>query len=73
MKLPGHDAMARQADEQLVTSRVKLPRRVVGRPSRQVGKRLLMARVATEPLESTVCQMCHEPRLVSRVTSSASP
>ncbi|MGW3622690.1 potassium channel family protein [Streptomyces sp. NPDC000880] len=43
MKLPGHDAMARQADEQLVTSRVKLPRRVVERPLLQVGKRLLMA------------------------------
>jgi voltage-gated potassium channel len=43
VKLPGHDAMARHADEQLVTSRVKLPRRIVGRPLRQVGKRLLMA------------------------------
>ncbi|MFF4228850.1 potassium channel family protein [Streptomyces sp. NPDC001820] len=43
MKLPGQDAMARQADEQLVTSRVKLPRRAVQRPLRQVGKRLLMA------------------------------
>jgi voltage-gated potassium channel len=33
VKLPGHDAMARQADEQLVTSRVKLPRHVVERTS----------------------------------------
>ncbi|MFI1394411.1 potassium channel family protein [Streptomyces sp. NPDC020681] len=43
MKLPGHDAMARQDDEQLATRRVKLPRRVVERPLRQVAKRLLMA------------------------------
>ncbi|WP_307717782.1 TrkA family potassium uptake protein [Streptomyces sp. V4I23] len=43
VKLPGHDAMARNADEQLITSRVKLPRRVVERPLRQVSKRLLMA------------------------------
>lgn len=43
MKLPGQDAMARNADEQLVTSRVKLPRRIVEHPLRQVGKRLLMA------------------------------
>ncbi|WP_030559566.1 potassium channel family protein [Streptomyces aureocirculatus] len=43
MKLPGHDAIARQADEHLVTHRVKLPRRVVERPLLQVGKRLLMA------------------------------
>ncbi|WP_405658711.1 potassium channel family protein [Streptomyces sp. RK9] len=43
MKLPGHDAIARQADEHLVTHRVKLPRRVVERPLVQVGKRLLMA------------------------------
>ncbi|MFJ2609544.1 potassium channel family protein [Streptomyces sp. NPDC087425] len=43
MKLPGHDAIARQADEHLVTHRVKLPRKVVDRPIRQVGKRLLMA------------------------------
>jgi voltage-gated potassium channel len=43
VKLPGHDAMARNADEQLVTSRVKLPRRTVEHPLRQVGKRLLMA------------------------------
>ncbi|AQU67599.1 Ion channel protein [Streptomyces niveus] len=43
MKLPGHDAMARHADEHLVTSRVKLPRRIVDRPLRQVSKRLLMA------------------------------
>ncbi|AYG81801.1 Voltage-gated potassium channel Kch [Streptomyces hundungensis] len=43
MKLPGHDAMARQAGEELVTRRVKLPRRVVDRPLRQVAKRILMA------------------------------
>ncbi len=43
MKLPGRDAMARDADENLVTRRVKLPKRVVERPLRQVGKRLLMA------------------------------
>ncbi|EST26216.1 NAD-binding protein of Kef-type K+ transporter [Streptomyces niveus NCIMB 11891] len=43
MKLPGHDAMARHADEHLVTGRVKLPRRIVDRPLRQVSKRLLMA------------------------------
>lgn len=43
MKLPGHDAIARQADEHLVTHRVKLPRKVVERPIRQVAKRLLMA------------------------------
>ncbi|MFD9795119.1 TrkA family potassium uptake protein [Streptomyces sp. NPDC059070] len=43
MKLPGHDAIARQAGENLVTRRVKLPRHVVDRPLLQVGKRLLMA------------------------------
>lgn len=43
MKLPGHDAMARHADEHLVTGRVKLPRRIVDRPLRQVSKRLMMA------------------------------
>ncbi|MEU0332122.1 potassium channel family protein [Streptomyces sp. NPDC006193] len=43
MKLPGHDAIARQADEHLVTHRVKLPRKVVERPVRQVVERLLMA------------------------------
>lgn len=43
MKLPGHDAMARQADEHLVTHRVTLPRKVLERPIRQVGKRLAMA------------------------------
>lgn len=43
MKLPGHDAIARQADEHLVPHRVKLPRKVVERPIRQVAKRLLMA------------------------------
>ncbi|SOD85132.1 voltage-gated potassium channel [Streptomyces sp. Ag109_G2-15] len=43
VKLPGHDAIARQADEHLVTHRVKLPKKVVERPIRQVAKRLLMA------------------------------
>ncbi|MFG3023009.1 potassium channel family protein [Streptomyces sp. NPDC048254] len=43
MKLPGHDAIARQADEHLVTQRVKLPRKVVERPIRQVSKRLSLA------------------------------
>lgn len=43
MKLPGQDVIARNADEHLVTGRVKLPRRVVERPLRQVSKRLLMA------------------------------
>nr|WP_229834327.1 potassium channel family protein [Streptomyces xantholiticus] len=35
--------MARHADEHLVTGRVKLPRRIIERPLRQVSKRLLMA------------------------------
>ncbi|MET8247474.1 potassium channel family protein [Streptomyces sp. NPDC005202] len=43
MKLPGHDAIARQADEHLVTHRVELPRKIAERPIRQVGKRLVMA------------------------------
>lgn len=43
VKLPGHDAMARQADEQLAVSRVHLPRRTVERPLVQVTKRLLLA------------------------------
>ncbi|MFE2508163.1 potassium channel family protein [Streptomyces naganishii] len=43
MKLPGHDAIARQADEHLVTQRVKLPRKVVERPLRQVAQRLALA------------------------------
>jgi voltage-gated potassium channel len=43
VKLPGHDAMARHADEDLVIARVKLPRRLVDRPLRQVSKRLLIA------------------------------
>ncbi|GAA5057694.1 potassium channel family protein [Streptomyces similanensis] len=43
VKLPGQDAIARQADEHLVTHRVKLPRKMVERPIRQVGKRLAMA------------------------------
>ncbi|MFF2007665.1 potassium channel family protein [Streptomyces sp. NPDC058195] len=43
VKLPGHDAMARHADEHVVPTRVLLPRRVVDGPARQVAKRLLMA------------------------------
>ncbi|MBD3574844.1 MULTISPECIES: potassium channel family protein [Streptomyces] len=43
VKLPGHDAMARAADEKLVSRRIKLPRPVVDKPIRQVAKRLLMA------------------------------
>ncbi|MFP3989150.1 potassium channel family protein [Streptomyces sp. E11-3] len=43
MKLPGQDAIARQADEHLTTYKVKLPRRVVTHPLRQVLTRLAMA------------------------------
>ncbi|MEU1051495.1 potassium channel family protein [Streptomyces sp. NPDC005876] len=43
MKLPRQDAIARQADEHLVTHKVKLPRKMVEHPIRQVGKRLSMA------------------------------
>nr|WP_206327706.1 potassium channel family protein [Streptomyces sp. S3(2020)] len=43
VKLPGHDAIARQADEHLVTYRVRLPRKVVEHPFRQVAKRVTMA------------------------------
>lgn len=43
VKLPGHDAIARQADERLVTHRVELPRRRVERPLRQVSKRVAIA------------------------------
>jgi voltage-gated potassium channel len=43
VKLPGHDAIARQADERLVTHRVELPRQRVERPLFQVTKRVLMA------------------------------
>ncbi|RSS84456.1 TrkA family potassium uptake protein [Streptomyces sp. WAC06614] len=43
VKLHGQDAMARQADEKLVSRRVKLPKRVVEKPLRQVAKRLLLA------------------------------
>ncbi|MGX5188535.1 potassium channel family protein [Streptomyces avermitilis] len=43
MKLPGRDAIARQPDEHLVIHQVNLPRKVVDRPIRQVGKRLAMA------------------------------
>ncbi|MFI0810755.1 potassium channel family protein [Streptomyces echinatus] len=45
MKLPGHDAIARQPGDHLVAHRVKLPRAVVERPIRQVVKRLVMALV----------------------------
>ena len=45
MKLPGQDAIARQADEQFVTHRVRLPRQMVEHPIRQVLKRLSMALV----------------------------
>ncbi|MEU6403898.1 potassium channel family protein [Streptomyces sp. NPDC046985] len=43
MKRRGHDAIVRQADEDLVTHRVRLPTKPVRRPMRQVGKRLAMA------------------------------
>lgn len=43
MKLPSRDVMARHADERISGPRVSLPRRVIERPLRQVGKRLLMA------------------------------
>ncbi|MFD8803954.1 potassium channel family protein [Streptomyces sp. NPDC059597] len=43
MKLPGHDAIARQTGDHLVTHRIKLPRKAVERPIRQVAKRLVMA------------------------------
>ncbi|MEU6927907.1 potassium channel family protein [Streptomyces sp. NPDC046385] len=43
MKLPNRDVMAREAGEKVTGSRIRLPRRVVENPLRQVGKRLLMA------------------------------
>ncbi len=43
MKLHGQDAMARAAEEKLVSRRVKLPNRIVEQPLHQVTKRLLMA------------------------------
>ncbi|MEU9026196.1 potassium channel family protein [Streptomyces sp. NPDC048383] len=43
VKLHGQDAMARGADEKLVSRRIKLPKRVVEKPLRQVSRRLLMA------------------------------
>ncbi|MCX4907219.1 TrkA family potassium uptake protein [Streptomyces sp. NBC_00878] len=43
MKLPGQDAIARQAGERLVTRRVSLPRRRVEHPLRQVAKRVAIA------------------------------
>lgn len=45
MKLPGQDVIARQADERLATYQVRLPKRAVERPLRQVTKRLVMALV----------------------------
>ncbi|MCG8965928.1 MULTISPECIES: potassium channel family protein [Streptomyces] len=45
MKLPGQDAIARQADEHLVTHRVNIPKKLVEHPIRQVGKRLSLALV----------------------------
>ncbi|WP_329119931.1 potassium channel family protein [Streptomyces sp. NBC_01465] len=43
MKLSGHDALDRPVGEALATRRIKLPRRVVERPLRQVGRRVLIA------------------------------
>ncbi|OEJ32756.1 potassium channel family protein [Streptomyces subrutilus] len=43
VKLHARDAMARGADEKLVSRRIKLPRRIVEKPLQQVAKRLLMA------------------------------
>ncbi|WP_371670243.1 potassium channel family protein [Streptomyces sp. NBC_00289] len=43
MKLSGQDAIAREADEHIVTHRVKLPRKVVEHPFGQVAKRLSLA------------------------------
>ncbi|MFD5348921.1 Ion channel protein, partial [Streptomyces anulatus] len=37
VKLPGHDAMARRADELVVPTRVMLPRRVGERAARPGG------------------------------------
>ncbi|WP_217206433.1 TrkA family potassium uptake protein [Streptomyces sp. AC550_RSS872] len=43
MKLPGQDAIARGADERVATYRVKLPKKIVEHPFRQVAKRVLLA------------------------------
>ncbi|MFD3545635.1 potassium channel family protein [Streptomyces sp. NPDC058655] len=43
VKLHGQDAMARAADEKLVSRRIKLPTRIVEKPLQQVSKRLMMA------------------------------
>ncbi|MGV2917079.1 potassium channel family protein [Streptomyces alfalfae] len=43
VKLPGHDAIARDPAEHHTTHRIKLPQRVVERPLRQVTRRLAMA------------------------------
>ncbi|MGI5481766.1 potassium channel family protein [Streptomyces lavendofoliae] len=43
VKLPGQDAMARDAEEHLVGGQIRLPNPILQRPLRQVGARLLMA------------------------------
>ncbi|WP_328425811.1 potassium channel family protein [Streptomyces sp. NBC_00443] len=43
MKLPGQDAIAREADERVATYRVKLPKKIVEHPFRQVAKRVMIA------------------------------
>lgn len=43
VKLPGQDAIARNADEHLVSARLSLPRRTTKGPLRQVLRRLAMA------------------------------
>ncbi|QES07096.1 Ion channel protein [Streptomyces venezuelae] len=43
VKLPSRDVMARHADERISGPQIRLPRQVVQRPLRQVGRRLLMA------------------------------
>ncbi|MFE0404953.1 potassium channel family protein [Streptomyces nigra] len=43
VKLPGQDAIARQADERIETYRVTLPKKIVEHPFRQVAKRVLLA------------------------------
>ncbi|MEU9051222.1 potassium channel family protein [Streptomyces sp. NPDC048384] len=43
VKLPGQDAIAREADERVATYRVKLPKKIVEHPFRQVAKRVTIA------------------------------
>ncbi|NBM15904.1 TrkA family potassium uptake protein [Streptomyces sp. GC420] len=43
MKLPGHDTIARRAEERQLDIRIKLPRQDVVQPMHQVIRRLLMA------------------------------